>query len=151
MNREIKFRAWNPDDKRIEYPLVFAICSNDKLQPLIKCSDGNRAYKDYPIMQYTGLKDKNGKEIYEGDILRNETFLVNLETNQKVMNSDFVDYYEVFFNSETGYNSFALKCVKTTRKNNFGLADINKCFINNYTQKSEVIGNVFENPELLKE
>jgi uncharacterized phage protein (TIGR01671 family) len=159
--RQIKFRAWDKTYSLMNYKVQ--VGNTDHADPNYTCNSiwvdsgdfktigwMNADDKCIDLMQFTGLKDKNGKEIYEGDILRNETFLVNLETNQKVVDSDFVDYYEVFFNSETGYNSFALKCVKTTRKNNFGLADINKCFINNYTQKSEVIGNIFENPELLQ-
>ena len=69
MNREIKFRAWNRDDDKMEYPLVISCDTDGIMQPLIKCSDGNRAYKDYPLMQYTGLKDRNGKEIYEHDLV----------------------------------------------------------------------------------
>jgi|688.fasta_scaffold217703_3 uncharacterized phage protein (TIGR01671 family) len=118
--RQIKFRAWNPDDKRIEYPLVFAICSNGKLQPLIKCSDGNRAYKDYPIMQYTGLTDKNGKEIYEGDIVQRGVITFSRGKFQGTYfdsNGDFAEDWEDDLCQEK---------------------DI------------EVLGNIFENPELLQ-
>jgi uncharacterized phage protein (TIGR01671 family) len=73
MNREIKFRAWNPDDNKMEYPLVFAVGVDGILKPLIRCRGGN-AYKDYPKMQFTGLHDKNGKEIYEGDIICNDKY-----------------------------------------------------------------------------
>jgi uncharacterized phage protein (TIGR01671 family) len=62
MAREIKFRAWDSDIRQMIVPHphsehrnvndVFSLCV-------------------YPLMQYTGLKDKNGKEIYEGDLLRN--------------------------------------------------------------------------------
>lgn len=61
MNRPIEFRVWNPDDKRMEYPLVIAISVDKIMKPLITCADGNRAYKDFPLMQFTGLLDKNGK------------------------------------------------------------------------------------------
>jgi uncharacterized phage protein (TIGR01671 family) len=118
--RQIKFRAWNPDDKRIEYPLVFAICSNGKLQPLIKCSDGNRAYKDYPIMQYTGLTDKNGKEIYEGDIVQRGVITFSRGKFQGTYfdsNGDFAEDWEDDLCQEK---------------------DI------------QVLGNIFENPELLQ-
>lgn len=63
--REIRFRAWHKDCKVMEYdPLIkngkyFEIIGND----IWGTSD------DYILMQYTGIKDANGKEIYEGDIV----------------------------------------------------------------------------------
>ena len=66
--REIKFRAWHQDTKKM--------LDLKKMTPLALSPslDQDGLYipfiKDLPLMQYTGLKDKNGKEIYEGDIIR---------------------------------------------------------------------------------
>jgi len=60
MSREIKFRAFQ-DNQMITSP----ISSNYGLSRFF-----GLIYEDAPIMQYTGLKDKNGVEIYEGDILQ---------------------------------------------------------------------------------
>ena len=71
MNREIKFRVWDKDLKRIRY-------LNTEHDFIRFDSLGQGYYENMQtglgewfsdLMQYTGLKDKNGKEIYEGDII----------------------------------------------------------------------------------
>lgn len=67
--RDIKFRAWWPEDKIMTY--VFSV---DFAQGGILVGDGcwhqELIGEKCKLMQYTGLDDKNGKEIYEGDIFK---------------------------------------------------------------------------------
>lgn len=67
--REIKFRIWN--DKVKEMGIVFGLDYPEPLELL----------PHYIVMQYTGLKDKNGVEIYEGDILQDGDIKIAVEWN----------------------------------------------------------------------
>jgi len=65
--REIKFRAWDIENKEMFYDAQDAY---DNQGDVPASSFGSLLVdEDYILMQYTGLKDKNGKEIYEGDIV----------------------------------------------------------------------------------
>ncbi len=120
--REIKFRAWDLDKVKMVFVLNMELDYNRDLQHCVIAGSpmevGERRHdcEDLIFMQYTGLKDTNGKEIYEGDIMS-----VNGEKAEV-----YYDENNVCFCLATGI-------------------DYNPC-IGRY----EIIGNIYENPDLLK-
>jgi uncharacterized phage protein (TIGR01671 family) len=118
--REIKFRGWGKIDKKMHFI--------DKLEweegDLLWVGSYINNFEldqmgDIVLMQYTGLKDKNGKEIYEGDILTSRIMIA----------------CNLFFN-------------------NLGIVDLplqeQWAGLSTELEKEKVIGNIYENPELLK-
>lgn len=83
------------------------------------------------LMQSTGLKDKNGKEIFEGDIITNGTSIVDVKTHQTLGFYTVVNGEECFFGSNTSIKDF---------END----------VEEFSSVTEIIGNIYENSELLE-
>lgn len=97
---------------------------------------GENCPRRFELMQYTGLKDKNGKEIYEGDILVTENFDPEFDKWNERENGFTVVEWSEERDGWTGSNWSWDKDIKRE-----SIYDISFC---------KVIGNIWENPELLK-
>lgn len=133
--RDIKFRAWDKAGKMIAVGDlqfinngIWVTSSRDKRGFSTTIQDGAGC----TLMQFTGLKDKNGKEIYEGDLLTGETYYEadNDAREWTFSNPAVVKWME----NEAGFYPFTLNIRW-------------RCDVVNV----EVIGNIYENPELIQE
>lgn len=105
--REIKFRQWQPKTKRFLY--IYQMQPSDTVRAEFILHDGE-------LQQYTGFKDKNGEEIYYGDI-----YICHTLDLKRVVDELTVAYWI-----------------------------IDEDRMNNPMRTVEVIGNIYENPEILK-
>ena len=151
--REIKFRAWDKEEKEMIYhgnSIEISLEGN-----VYYSMDGLDEEPRYIIMQYTGLKDKNGKEIYEGDIVRDGIDgEVIWEGKGKIIKAP---YGKVFYNTNGAY--FDIEMIGVGIYEQEG-EQIQNLHMNHYDgvyqwierknqSKLEVIGNIYENKELL--
>ena len=133
MNREIKFRVWDIVNKRmLSYGDIMTL-------PMWEVFPGTPEQRAYEVMQYTGLEDKNGNEIYEGDILKERT--------PSGFNYSVVKFGEIDISS---FSCESKMC--TCFYHDFSNFNDNwgEVALGNNLKNIEVIGNIYENPELLE-
>lgn len=141
MSREIKFRVYDKDNKTIsQNGSVYNWWLDDK--------------KRYELMQFTGLLDKNGKEIYEGDVIvYPDTYSDYVDVGVggygvKVAETEENSFAEVLFQEGT----FGLLCPKGSETLGKGFHSF-WWIVNEYgfeLSELEVIGNIYENPDILE-
>jgi uncharacterized phage protein (TIGR01671 family) len=135
MKRELKFRAWDSKDEKMFIPDYITnegliMCHNEYECPSFHPNDTN----EHPLilMQYTGLKDKNGKEIYEGDI-----------TNYGIIKW----FNELCWDgSGSCHPGFYFKNGGIHQENDENYIDMDWHI--GFEDDIEIIGNIYENPEL---
>lgn len=151
MSREVKFRVWDKDLKKMHIcgenqhdSISFSYPENEAHYYNLQngCGSSIDGSGTYELMQYTGLKDKHGKEIYEGDILTS--------TEYPFQDDGKYNYHGVV---EWGEDEAAYYLTKhLVNKNRRGISHgISEMLGQEDLTTFEIIGNIYENPELLEE
>jgi len=134
MQRPIKFRAWDIDNKQMSQPFSWLALASGQFD--------QRTLEAMNLLQYTGLKDKDGVEIYEGDLLR---LPAKNEHEKSTYNS-----FEVFWHdNDATPTDCGLVLGRLTAHGNSAGGYSGYKLIPKDISTMEVIGNVHENPELL--
>jgi uncharacterized phage protein (TIGR01671 family) len=125
MNRPIKFRVWDKRETKgmSTKNMLYDAQLHHFWQDFVD-------YPGYELMQYTGLTDKNGKEIYEGDILKISYGAMGDVIGQVLYEADHGGYIFQWKRKGRGQDYKNLNC--------------------DVAFESVIIGNILENPELLK-
>lgn len=178
MQDRFKFRVWNKLSNTMTYNFMFGNFMQKSLEDYEKkdwvglnyepdyiCFNNKGIEDNLVIMQCTGLKDKNGKLIYEGDIIvipnqypfydykNNKDMKQNLYATQgKIIGESVLNYIGVV---ENIYNcwQYVYRCVNSNKR---GISEGVNNILNDYgfskdeNSYFEVIGNIYENPELLE-
>lgn len=137
--REIKFRVWDKNLKEMNYDDIEDIGQDDywydgETEVWNVLHDANTGQERFILMQYTGLKDNNGKEIYEGDVLR----LWRSISKNGIKRGGY--YKPLIVKYCDTWCQFVVEDYST--KDKYGVWQQFGAF--------EVIGNIYENPELLE-
>lgn len=128
-NRPIKFRVWDKKEKRILGVFGFGDLYGHSVGNVTFLFDGKDVDNhDFVFMQYTGLLDKDGKEIYEGDVVR---------------------FYDRVWRVDFEMAAFTLIGLSEHRNPDGSQFTNSDDLLGNYFKVLEVIGNIYENPELL--
>ncbi len=136
--REIKFRAWDKENKEMAdvVEIVFDQYGGVDVRTSRRMGINASALGNDSLMQYTGLKDKNGKEIYEGDIIKwvtGECAVVEWSDGD----AEFLCEIDIHkYQGCVGVGGFDEKPILNG-------------FSSTMARHYEVIGNIYENPELL--
>ena len=130
MNDRFKFRAWDKSFCRMIYNIFF-FCKENKITVYELEEDATKSYlpnSHIVLEQCTGLKDKNGRLIYEGDIIRHDTVAGPMHWAVEFKNGCFVLAYE-------SGDAWLMKVIEHCP----------------YDSGVVVVGNIHENPELLED
>lgn len=143
MNREIKFRGKLMEDNEWNFGDLREKNGKSYIFPKGELTFKHFAYEVFPdtVGQYTGLKDKNGVEIYEGDVLRTEGLKY---INGRIAQS--IDISEVVWCEDScDFSAVEQKAIIAGKeKQQMGIF-----YMMPDSEECEVIGNIYDNPELI--
>lgn len=147
--RKIKFRAWDKGSNKIRKVKSINYADDGFAETILVHLVDGESYgyvngESCELMQYTGLKDKNGKEIFEADIVKVHTKSNELLENDciKYIGKGVIKYAKPTAIGNIITFAFGVDYINTYGFESFGLLKSNMDY--------EIIGNIFENPELLE-